>query len=383
VEPPPSPERACPDVTLVGDAVGTAGGTEDQVGRLARRLLADGHRVRVVARACGLAPDPALDVVRVPGPGRPAALAFAWFFAAGGAAVALRRRGLVHTTGACVPNRADVRTVHFCHAAYLAAGGAVRASRHDVLHRLNGWVAERIARAAERLCYRRSRSRVLVTVSPGAARDLRAQFPRMADAVRVVPNAVDPPVEPDPAVVAAVRRASGATDDERVALFVGGDWERKGVTSAVDALAGAEGWRLIVVGAGDGDALLARAREAGVGDRVHVAGVSPDPSRFYAAADAFVLPSSYETFSLATYEAARAGLPLVATPVCGVEDVLEDGRTGVAVAPDAGAVAAALGRLDDAALRERMGDAAREAAAAVLPDGDPLAAYGALYAELA
>jgi glycosyltransferase involved in cell wall biosynthesis len=154
------------------------------------------------------------------------------------------------------------------------------------------------------------------------------------------------------------------------------------VTLAVDALAHAPGWRLLVVGDGDGASLERHAERAGVGDRVHVAGPRPDPGPYYAAADAFVLPTTYETFSLATYEAARARLPLVATPVSGVEDVLVDGRTGWAVERDAASIGAALRRLDDASARARMGEAAGTLAEAVAGD-DLLEAHLRVYEEAA
>ena len=54
----------------------------------------------------------------------------------------------------------------------------------------------------------------------------------------------------------------------------------------------------------------------------------------YELADAFVLPSSYETFSLVTFEAAASGLPILATPVNGVRELIEDGRNGFLIAPD-------------------------------------------------
>jgi glycosyltransferase involved in cell wall biosynthesis len=80
------------------------------------------------------------------------------------------------------------------------------------------------------------------------------------------------------------------------------------------------------------------------------------------AADAFVLPSAYETFSLATYEAAACGLPLLATRVGGVRDLLEPGVNGYFVESDPHDVARGLRALEDPAVRSRMGAAARRAA---------------------
>ncbi len=83
-----------------------------------------------------------------------------------------------------------------------------------------------------------------------------------------------------------------------------------------------------MIGAGDEDRFRAIARRSGLAGRVEFIGAQLDPAPYYAAADAFVLPTAYETFSLASYEAAAAGLPLLVTRVNGVEDLLVDGETG-------------------------------------------------------
>ena len=60
------------------------------------------------------------------------------------------------------------------------------------------------------------------------------------------------------------------------------------------------------------------------------------------AADAFVFPSQYETFSLVSYEAAAAGLPIVVTKLHGVEDFARDGDTALVVERSADEVTGAL-----------------------------------------
>ena len=85
--------------------------------------------------------------------------------------------------------------------------------------------------------------------------------------------------------------------------------------------------------------------------------------RVYDAADTLVTPSSYETFSLVAFEAAASGLPIVATPINGVKELIEDGRNGLLVDRDPGEIAARLNQLAaDPELRRRLGHAARESA---------------------
>jgi glycosyltransferase involved in cell wall biosynthesis len=79
--------------------------------------------------------------------------------------------------------------------------------------------------------------------------------------------------------------------------------------------------------------------------------------------DVFVLPSAYEAFSLAAFEAAAAGLPLLATELHGLTDLLVDGGNGFIVEPTQASVAAGLqrfGRLDGEE-RRAMGQSARDA----------------------
>jgi glycosyltransferase involved in cell wall biosynthesis len=102
------------------------------------------------------------------------------------------------------------------------------------------------------------------------------------------------------------------------------------------------------------------AASLGVEARVRWLGPVRDVAPVYELGDAFVLPSSYETFSLVTFEAAAAGLPIVAAPVSGVRELIEDGRNGFLVAPQASEIAARLRELSASPeLRAAMGAAAR------------------------
>jgi glycosyltransferase involved in cell wall biosynthesis len=85
--------------------------------------------------------------------------------------------------------------------------------------------------------------------------------------------------------------------------------------------------------------------------------------RAYLDADIYALPSRGEGMPLGLLEAMSFGLACVATPVGGVVEIIEDGRSGLLVPPrDVDALADALKRLaTDAPLRRRLGQAAREA----------------------
>jgi glycosyltransferase involved in cell wall biosynthesis len=350
-----------PSATLVAHDVGTPGGMERQFAELCTGLLARGYRVTVIARRCELAPHPALRFIRVRGPRRPFSLAYPAFFVLGSLAVLRWRDGILNTMGAIVLNRADVVTVQFCHRGYRAAGGAPQTSRANLAHRANAAAAACMTRAAERFCYHPRRARQLVAVSRGVARELERFFPAAAAGVAVIPNGVDgQEFTPQPGTRDELRTQLGIAPGDLVALFVGGDWDRKGLRFAIEGITRAAGWHLLVAGRGDEGRYRRIAEEQGVVRRVHFAGHISLPARHFAAADAFVLPTLYEAFALVTLEAAAAGLPLLVTAVNGTEELLRDGVNGWFVERDSATITQRLDELrDDSELRAAMSRAAR------------------------
>jgi len=378
-------QRPPGDVTIVAHEIHRRGGQERVTAELVEDLLARGWRVTVIARRCDLAPHERLRILGVPGPRRPALAGYLWFAIAGGIVTARSRRGVLHVNGIVVPNRADVATVHFCHRAFEGvkrAHGFRRSSRRTRLFRLNEVLASAVFRFAERALYRPGRRRELVAVSAGLATELEAHFPGMRGAISAIPNGVDPlAFRPDADTRSAVRRELGLTATQLVALFVGGDWERKGLRQAIEALADAPDWQLVVVGPGDFDAYAAIAASLGVDDRVIFAGPSGHVDRFYAAADAFVLPTAYETSCLVAIEAAAAGVPIVVTSVNGFPQQLRNGVDGFVVARDAGSIASSLNDLREPQRRAAVAGAAHQLAKTATWDA-AADAYASLYAGL-
>jgi glycosyltransferase involved in cell wall biosynthesis len=371
-------------VVLVACDVQAVGGMERQLTELIRGLLRRGWRVTVISRTLHLDELPGLRWLRVRAPARPFSLAYPWFLV--GAALKARRAepGLLHTTGATVLRHADLTTVHLCHAAIRERAPLARASRATLPYRLNSAVVARMGRLAERWCYRPRMARRLAGVSDGVSRELERFLPHTRGRVTTVPNGVDADAF-RPAESAEERRhpALGPPDGRLVALFVGGEWEGKGLRLAIEAVARSPRWRLVVVGRGDVDRYQAIAGELGAGDRVRFNGPLVDIAPVYRGADAFLLPTAYETFSLVTYEAAASGLPLLVTRVSGVEDLLEDGRNGWFIPRDATRIADRLATLAERPeLRAELGRAAREASLRFSWEA-MVDAYESLYEELA
>jgi glycosyltransferase involved in cell wall biosynthesis len=121
-----------------------------------------------------------------------------------------------------------------------------------------------------------------------------------------------------------------------------------------------------VVLAGDGPSrgeLERLTAELGLRDRVKFAGeiAHEDVPAMLRTFDIFAMPSTWEGFGVSALEASAMGLPVVASDIHGIPDVVADGHTGILVSPaDSGALSDAIARLArDAKLRREMGEAGR------------------------
>ena len=103
--------------------------------------------------------------------------------------------------------------------------------------------------------------------------------------------------------------------------------------------------------------MQASSRELGIAERVHWLGWREDGADLIAAFDVLLLPSLWEGFGLVLLEAMSRRVPVIASRVSAIPEVVVDGETGILVdARDAPGLADAMSRLlDDRALRQHMG----------------------------
>jgi glycosyltransferase involved in cell wall biosynthesis len=147
-------------------------------------------------------------------------------------------------------------------------------------------------------------------------------------------------------------------------LFVGRLDDQKGIDVLLEAwrrLQGRAELRLVGAGWKEGE-YRGLARRLGLSGVIFEGHVPRDRlPELLAQAQLLVLPSRYENLPLSLLEAMSCALPVVATRVGGIPELVAHGETGLLVPPDdPDALAAALGRLvDDAPLARRLGDAAR------------------------
>jgi L-malate glycosyltransferase len=140
--------------------------------------------------------------------------------------------------------------------------------------------------------------------------------------------------------------------------------------------------RLLLIGDGPDRAAAERAVDAeGLRERVVFTGAHEDFESLLAASDVFLLPSEQESFGLAALEAMACGVPVVASDVGGVPEVVEHGRSGfLAPVGDLEAMAGrVLSLLEDPALAGALSKAARARAVEQFAAGPAIDAYEVLY----
>ena len=168
-----------------------------------------------------------------------------------------------------------------------------------------------------------------------------------------------------------LRRAFGLNG--ATLAFAGRLTAQKSLGLALEAVAGADGVKLVIAGEGpEREPLQVRAGELGIHDRVTFLGAQPRERivELFHAADATILSSSWENFPHTVVEALAVGTPVLAMQAGGVSEVVHDGVNGLLVpAGDTVALGDAVRRyFADDELRARLRGAAAASVAAYAPE---------------
>jgi UDP-glucose:(heptosyl)LPS alpha-1,3-glucosyltransferase len=233
----------------------------------------------------------------------------------------------------------DVCIVHAVNKAALAEKRRTGYYRW-LLNPSNVWVAVRDWWMLGKGRYRR-----IVAISERVRRQLKEYYGIPDERIVTIPNGINlRRFSPTNATSRAeTRQAFRLAPDAPVVLFVGSQYRLKGLQFAIRALASMKTSAFLLVVGDDNAAPFRRlAQQLGVADRVVFAGARSDLPAIYPAADAFVLPTLYETFALVCLEAMASGVPVLATPVGGIEDYLRDGENGFHIRRDPIEIAAKL-----------------------------------------
>jgi glycosyltransferase involved in cell wall biosynthesis len=215
----------------------------------------------------------------------------------------------------------------------------------------------------------------VVTVCRPFARSLE-KIGVPAERIIVRHNSVNPFVPAAADRVLELRRTLGIAADAQVLVSVGRFSREKGQADLIEAMALLRKQKLdhklclVFVGDGpDNQRLRDKARTSQVEDCVVFAGQQPDVTPYYTMADMMVLPSHTEGSPNTLLEAMAVGLPIVATAVGGVPEIVSDGKEALLVekqnpAALAGAIAQVIG---NEALRAQIAAGARNAAPSYSP----------------
>ena len=191
---------------------------------------------------------------------------------------------------------------------------------------------------------------VVPVSAPMAASLLQSRV--VAGRLHIVPNAYAPAVPPLPR--AAARAKLGIGDETFRAGWIGRVTPEKGLDVAIRALAHPSARATVLSVIGDGaerPAMEALAARLGVADRITWHGVIANAGSLVGAFDALVLSSRTEGTPMVLFEAMASCVPIIATRVGGVPDVVGPAEAVLVPPEDPGAIAGALGemRLHDAA----------------------------------
>jgi len=324
---------------------------------LATRFAKD-HEVHVFANEIAVEGDFRIHFHRVPA-WRPNALASILSFA-GSATLSVRGKfDIIHNQGLC-GLRGNVFTAHICNRAWHRA---LRKAIGDLTFR--EWLSGTTLSALEHLFYRYAGNCHVVAVSHRVADDIRMLY-RCKAPISIIYHGVDlrtfTPARENP-IRNTVRDECNLAVEEMAFLFVGD--MRKGGRQCIHALSRLPAGRLLFVSRTSDAAYRSLACQLGVGERVHFLGTTGQVQKYYAAADALLLPTPYDSFGMVVTEAMASALPVIVSREAGAAELIEHGENGLVLEDftDPEELAEKMRLLiDDRNLALRLGNAARRTA---------------------
>ncbi|MBN1823148.1 MAG: glycosyltransferase family 4 protein [Endomicrobiales bacterium] len=224
----------------------------------------------------------------------------------------------------------DVCTAHSCHKAWLR-----------FFLKENRSLLERVKKSAlnplhfivlfiERHNYRKAKR--IIAVSEGVKREILSNYSVNAGAVEVIPNGINTEKFSGTSTEkkGEARKKAGICADEFIAVFPAHEFRRKGLLQVIEAVKGLRDRKLkvFVIGRDDPSEYRKLIERYGIKDKFVFTGPTEAIGDYYAAADAMLLPTSYEPFGLVILEAMASGLPVIVSKEAGASELIlktEDG----------------------------------------------------------
>jgi UDP-glucose:(heptosyl)LPS alpha-1,3-glucosyltransferase len=194
-------------------------------------------------------------------------------------------------------------------------------------------IFDRVALADEETLMSADETRLVIAVSGQVKEQLIGWYGLSPGKIEVVPNGISPErfEHPAGAVRDEYRRRAECSPRDFVLLFIGNEFDRKGLETVIEATAILDdpALKVVIIGDDDPDPYRRRAAALGVGSRLRFLGRVAGPETWYSAADAFVFPTRFEPFGMVIVEAMAAGLPVITSASAGAVEEFTDGREGV------------------------------------------------------
>ncbi|SEK88947.1 UDP-glucose:(heptosyl)LPS alpha-1,3-glucosyltransferase [Kosakonia sacchari] len=203
---------------------------------------------------------------------------------------------------------------------------------------LPGWRAKmlmhdhyhRYVMHAEREMYQSPELKAVICNAEMIKREIIEDFSVDAKKIHVIYNSIDSSrfIPAESAQRAALRQQYGLPAAATVFCFVGSGFERKGLTAAIEAIAGTTAY-LIVIGQDKAEKRYqALAQSLGCKERIRFMGMQKETLPFYQVCDGLLLPTLYDPFPNVILEAMACGLPVITSNSCGGAEFIEQGSNG-------------------------------------------------------
>ncbi len=343
-------------IALIAQSVDDATGLGRIASALATEYVRLGHLVHIISQRWEATPG---NWHQVPGLSLTPAIGKLAFRLFEPSTTEKTQASVIHAFG--VGAKADVVAAQSCHKAAVK----IQASRgKGRIRRRNLGVYDRLSLADERRLFMGPRRKRIVAVSHLVRQQILEEYNLPEEAVCIIPNGVHL------SRFQREKKTASANDKQRnpfIFLFVGNEFDRKGLQTIIEALPSLSGHSVEVHVAGNDDPApyKRRAAELKVLDRLKFLGGVTAPESLFLKADAFLFPTHYEPFGMVIIEAMAAGIPVITSRAAGAVEDLTDGVHGLYI--DDPCSAAELSRrvlmlLDNASLRESLSRNGRIAA---------------------
>jgi glycogen(starch) synthase len=254
---------------------------------------------------------------------------------------------IIHANLPLVPNfalpedsaKAVISTVHS------TWKGEAEAIRREGLRKLNTnekFMLEfnSLLRSSEKKLMKRSNA--LIAVSTYTKEELTEFYDIAEEKIHVIYNGVDVEKFKPNKDRAGLRRELGLEEEQKIILFVGRLYRRKGLDTLLQSIPKViqnfKDVKFVISGEGfkqNKEKLLKLTKKLNIANSVSFVGYFPDEKLpgLYAASDVFVLPALYENFPFAILEAQATGLPVISTRVGGIPELVTNNKNGLLVEP--------------------------------------------------